>query len=344
METKKALITGITGQDGSYLAELLLSKGYEVHGLVRKAVRGDWGPDFPVGALADNVHWIKGDIRSSRDMYGIFDDITYYDEVYHLAAQSDVAYSFSHPDETYDINITGTLNLLNAIKDNVLDTRIYFAGSSEMFGQPPTKPQDELYPMKPRSPYAVSKLSGYWSSKVYRDAYNMFISCGILYNHESPRRGHNFVTRKIAHGVAEFVNNFHQPFKLGNLDARKDWGYAPEYVEGMWRMLQQDKPDDFILATNEMHTVREFLEEALRVAGIEALPVINPTNQMTYEYGMYQGNTTCPVVEIDANLYRPSEADNYQGDYNKAKNVLGWEPKTKFKELVKIMVEAELVN
>ena len=333
METKTALITGITGQDGSYLAELLLEKGYDVYGLVRKRTNGGYGNITQ--NVYDNVHWLQGDIRSYLDVEAAINE-TYCDEVYHLAAQSDVAYSFNHPEETYQVNITGTLNMLNAMKNLNQNGKMYFAGSSEMFGQPPTKPQNEQYPMKPRSPYAVSKLSGFWSSKVYREAYGMFISCGILYNHESPRRGLNFVTRKIAKGVVDFAEAG-IPFELGNLDARKDWGNAPEYVEGMWRMLQADKPDDFILATNELHTVREFLELSLFQTGIDDWKYVADDK---LGLDMYTQNGRRIVSSVSA-LKRPLEADNYQGDYSKAKRILGWEPKVKLPELVKIMVDEE---
>lgn len=325
METKTALITGITGQDGRLLTSLLQAKGYEVTGIVRKVV-GRNTNIIPVG-----VEVIQADItdyhalKESLDVPGL-----YFDEVYHLAAQSDVSYSFEHPRETYDINIGGTLNLLNALHDPV---RIYFAGTSELFGQPKTKPQNEDYPMRPRSPYAVSKLAGYWTCRNYREAYLDHISCGILFNHESEIRGENFVTRKITSSIARYLRDG-TPFNLGNLDARKDWGYAPEYVEGMWRMLQQDKPGDYVLGTNEQHTVREFLETALEYSGIKWA---NRGRSIYYdtEYNRL-------IVSVTEALYRPSEADNYMADYTKAKNALGWEPKVKFRELAKRMMEHDL--
>lgn len=329
METKKALITGITGQDGRLLTKLLLSKGYEVTGIVRKVV----GRDNSV--IPDGVEIIYADITDFHSLSRQLDIPGFiFDEVYHLAAQSDVAYSFEHPKETYDVNIGGTLNLLNALNN---PGRIYFAGTSELYGQPTTKPQNEEYPMRPRSPYAVSKLSGYWTCRNYREAYRDYISCGILFNHESEIRGPNFVTRKISLSIARYLRDG-TPFRLGNLDARKDWGYAPDYVEGMWMMLQQDEPGDYVLATNEQHTVREFLNTALSVANIDYYVFADGGDPV------YMDSHGRPIVTVDWQLYRPSEADNYQGDYSKAERVMGWKPRTRFEDLVRIMVENDIRN
>lgn len=334
MSKKTALITGITGQDGQWLAKLLVEKGYEVIGIVRKVTRpnAQWDEDvlgpIPSGTT---IRGISGDIRDPGLIPYIFQAYDV-DEVYHLAAQSDVGYSFHYPTETYETNIDGTLHLLTALRRYSPTTKMYFAGTSEMFGQPGIVPQTELTAMKPRSPYAVSKLAGYWSAKVYREAYHLFISCGILYNHESELRGDNFVTKKITNGIKAYMSDG-VSFRLGNLDARKDWGYAPEYVEGMWRMLQHDKPDDFVLATNELHTVREFVETALQAVGIKY--ITRKQGDVTLYIDTSNNKT---ILSTNSELYRPLEADNYQGEYYKAKNHLGWEPKTKFKDLVKIMM------
>ncbi|MHB8552769.1 MAG: GDP-mannose 4,6-dehydratase [Thermoplasmataceae archaeon] len=333
METKTALITGITGQDGRLLTRLLKSKGYEVTGLIRKAVNRNLN-------LMEDVNYIYADVRDSHAIREIFNGpCDYYDEVYHLAAQSDVAYSFDHPQETYDININGTLNILNAVQENQI-TKVYFAASSEMFGQPLTMPQNEEYPMKPKSPYAVSKLAGYWTARCYREAYKMHARCGILYNHESELRGQNFVTRKITTGIAKYLRDG-TPFSLGNIDARKDWGYAPEYVEGMWKIMQAEQDSDYVLATNEQHTVREFMNTALDVAGIKwAMTSENGSNPRgSGWYDLHNGKLIC---DVDWQLYRLAEADNYKGDASKANSELGWIPKVNFKTLVKIMTEHDL--
>jgi len=331
MESKTALITGITGQDGRLLARLLVRKGYTVTGVIRKAVSRNHG------YIEDGVSYVYADITdypTLRDVLGV--PGAFYDEIYHLAAQSDVAYSFEHPNETYNINIGGTLNVIHALKERM--GRMYFAGTSELFGQPKTKPQTEETPMHPRSPYAVSKLAGFWTCINRREAHHDHISCGILFNHESEIRGSNFVTRKITMSLASYLAHG-TPFTLGNLSARKDWGYAPDYVEGMWRMLQHREPDDFVLATNEQHTVREFLEEAMNVAGIE-YELIKGTGGDVY----IDRDTGEKIVESTADNYRMAEADNYQGDYTKAKTILGWEPKVRFRDLVKIMMKHDMQN
>jgi GDPmannose 4,6-dehydratase len=265
----KALITGITGQDGYFLSQLLLQKGYEVYGVVRRNSSKSLGT---LSRLPEDVRreirLLEGDVTDTGFMNRIVSEIKP-DEFYHLAAQSFVAYSFANPSATYDTNIGGTLNVVNAIKDYSPRTRLYFAASSEMFGKPEVVPQNEETPFRPRSPYAVSKLAGYWTVKVYREAYGIFASNGILFNHESEVRGPEFVTRKISLGVARIAHGSTEPIVLGNLSAVKDWGYARDYVEGMWAMLQQEKPDDFVLGTGEAHTVREFATEAFRVVGID---------------------------------------------------------------------------
>ncbi len=335
METKIAFITGITGQDGHYLTDFLLKKGYEIHGLTRKTVR-DAKPDWE---KFNDVIMHYGDVRDHNTVENIVMKIRP-DEVYHLAAQSDVAYSFKYPDETYHINIDGTLHILNAILP-LENVRMYFAGTSEMFGLPDTKPQNENTPMRPKSPYAVSKLAGFYTSKVYRESYKKFVSCGILFNHESPLRGPNFVTRKITLGIARYLK-YGLPFSLGNIYSRKDWGFAGDYVEGMWMMLQHSEPDDFVLATNEQHTVKEILEEACRVANIKTKWVKKIINKDIVTEDLYDEESGKLIMSVDPQLFRPSESENYQGDYSKAKRILGWEPKTKFKDLVKIMMTEEL--
>ncbi len=335
METKTALITGITGQDGRLLARLLKSKGYDVSGLIRKAVNRN--PE----TMEDGVNYIYGDVRDARTIHEILSPPrTFYDEIYHLAAQSDVAYSFEHPQETYDININGTLNVLNAVRGKAGITKLYFAASSEMFGQPPTMPQNEEYPMKPKSPYAVSKLAGYWSTRCYREAYKVQARCGILYNHESELRGQNFVTRKITKGIAKYLKDG-TSFSLGNIDARKDWGYAPEYVEGMWRIMQSEDDTDYVLATNKQHTVREFMNTALDMAGIN-WAMISKKNTDPIGSGWYDLKNKRLICDVKQDLYRPAEADNYKGDASKAYNELDWLPKVDFNSLVNIMMEHDL--
>ena len=332
----KAIITGITGQDGHYLAKLLLYEGYEVYGFVRKV------HNRPLDGL-EGVCIYEGDITDQASVSKAITQICP-NEIYHLASQSDVAYSFVHPEETYHTNIDGTLHVLNAVQSlhGIKDIKVYFAGTSEMFGNPQTVPQAENTPMKPVSPYGVSKLAGFWTAKVYRESYGLSISCGIAYNHESELRPTRFVTRKITMGIADYLRT-HKAFQLGNLDAKKDWGYAPDYVDGMWRMLQHES-DDYVLATGEMHTVREFLETALEVAGIDYIKTSGKNS--TTEYvdvvhgnGRYRNNV---IVSTTKQLYRPSEADNYMGDYSKAKRELGWKPKIMFKELVKLMMKHDL--
>ena len=333
---KKAIITGISGQDGYFLSKLLYDKGYEIHGVIRR------NSSMSVG----NLGLLPEKVRESIIIhYGDLTDANFFakllqnekpDELYHLAAQSFVGYSFQNPSSTYDVNISGTLNVVNAIKDYSPATRMYFAASSEMYGQPETVPQNENTPFKPRSPYAISKLAGFWTAKTYRDAYGLFMSNGISFNHESEVRGPEFVTRKISQAVSRIAAGSREQLELGNLNAKKDWGYAQDYVEGMWMMLQYEKPDDFVLGTGELHTVREFATEAFSVAGLR----IHWEGKGVDERGIDdRGNV---VVKVNPVLFRPLEADNFLADYSKAEKLLGWKPRTKFKELVKIMVESDM--
>ena len=311
----KALITGITGQDGSYLAELLLSKGYEVYGLVRRS-------STPNTSRIDHLPKVKlvyGDLMDSHALSNIMREIKP-DEVYNLAAQSHVHVSFDIPDYTSDVTGIGALRLLEAVKHEHPTAKFYQASSSEMFGKVLQIPQSETTPFNPRSPYACAKVFAHHTIKLYRDAYKMFACNGILFNHESPRRGDNFVTKKITKAVARIKLGKQKDLILGNLDAKRDWGYAPEYVEAMWRILQQPEPDDYVIATGETHSVQEFVEEAFASVGL---------NWKEH-------------VKIDPHFYRPAEVDQLIGDFSKAKQKLGWQPKTTFKQLVKIMVEADL--
>ncbi len=332
----KALITGITGQDGYFLSQLLLSKGYEVYGVVRRnSSRSRGNLSLLPEGLRDQIRLLEGDVTDTNFMNKALSDVKP-DELYHLAAQSFVAYSFANPSFTYDVNIGGTLNAVNAVRDYSPRTRLYFAATSELFGKPDHVPQNEQTPFRPRSPYAVSKLAGYWTVKVYRDAYGLFACNGILFNHESEVRGPEFVTRKISLGVARIARGSREPIVLGNLSAVKDWGYAKDYVEGMWMMLQQGKPDDYVLGTGEAHTVREFATEAFKVAGIS----VRWEGEGLDEVGLSEDGRV--LVRVSKEFFRPLEADNFLADYSKAKEKLGWQPKTSFKELVKIMVESDL--
>jgi len=320
---KRALITGITGQDGSYLAELLLSKGCEVHGIIRRASTFNTGrldhiySDPHLNKTALKLHY--GDLSDASAMARLIDKIAP-DEIYNLAAQSHVRVSFDSPEYTTDITATGVVRLLEAIRETGIKPRFYQASSSEMFGKVHEVPQRETTPFYPRSPYGCAKVYAHWITVNYRESYGLHASNGILFNHESPRRGETFVTRKITRAVAHILAGLQQKLYLGNLDAKRDWGYAQEYVEAMWLMLQQDQPDDYVIATNETHSVREFLEAAFAHAGLD--------------WRKY--------VEIDPNYYRPTEVDLLIGDYSKAKKKLGWEPKTRFVDLVKLMVEADV--
>ena len=319
---KKALITGITGQDGSYLAELLLAKGYGVHGLIRRASTFNTGrldsiyqdPHQPENRL--HLHY--GDLSDSGQLTNLIYNVQP-EEIYHLGAQSHVMVSFEMAEYTGDITALGTIRLLEAIRRSGIRTRFYQASSSEMYGDAPA-PQNEETPFRPRSPYAVAKVHSFWTVNNYREGYNLFACNGILFNHESPRRGETFVSRKISRAVARIKLGVQDKLYLGNLEAKRDWGYAPEYVEAMWRIVQQDRSDNFVIATGETHSVREFLDEAF--------------GQVDLDWKKY--------VEIDKRYLRPTEVDLLVGDARKAKRQFGWEPKVRFKELVKIMVEADL--
>jgi GDPmannose 4,6-dehydratase len=320
---KKALITGITGQDGSYLAEWLLDKGCEVHGLIRRASTFNTGRLDAIYAdphVRDNRLFLHyGDLSDASGLSRLLNQVQP-DELYNLAAQSHVRVSFDSPEYTTDVTATGTVRLLEAIRETGLNPRFYQASSSEMFGRAREFPQNESTPFHPRSPYGCSKAFAYWITVNYREAYGVHASNGILFNHESPRRGATFVTRKITRAVAHIAAGLQDKLYLGNLDAERDWGYAKEYVQAMWLMLQQDKPDDYVIATNETHSVREFLDLAF--------------GHVDLDWRKY--------VEIDPRYYRPSEVDVLRGDYSKAKRQLGWEPKTAFPDLVKLMVEADI--
>jgi GDPmannose 4,6-dehydratase len=321
---KKALITGITGQDGSYLAELLLSKGYEVHGLIRRAStfntrRIDHIYHDP-HANGEPVHLYLhyGDVATADSLLDVIYNIRP-EEIYHLAAQSHVRVSFDMPEYTGDITGLGTIRILEAIRKAKLDTRFYQASSSEMFGSA-KPPQNENTPFEPRSPYAAAKVYSYWVTRNYREGYHMFATNGILFNHESPRRGETFVTRKITRALAAIVAGRQKTLYLGNLDSRRDWGYAPEYVEAMWRILQQETPDDYVIGTGESHSVREFLDEAFGYVGLD---------WKTY-------------VKIDPRYFRPTEVDYLLSDPSRSKEKLDWQPRVRFHELVRIMVDADL--
>jgi GDPmannose 4,6-dehydratase len=320
---KKALITGITGQDGSYLAEFLLNKGYEVHGLVRRSsIFNRERIDHLSSDVESQVHLpfylYYGDLSDSGSLLELIYDVRP-DEIYHLAAQSHVRISFDMPEYTADVTGLGTIRILEAVRKSGIKTRYYQASSSEMFGSAPP-PQNELTPFEPQSPYAVSKVFSYWMARNYCKGYGFFACNGILFNHESPRRGENFVTRKITRAVAAIIKGKQQVVNLGNLDARRDWGYAPEYVEAMWLMLQQEKPGDYVIGTGAAHTVREFVIEAFSYAGLD--------------WQKY--------VRISPVYFRPTEVDYLLADCRKANQELGWAARIGFKELVRIMVDADM--
>jgi GDPmannose 4,6-dehydratase len=320
---KKALITGITGQDGSYLADLLLEKGYEVHGIIRRASTFNTSridhlyADPHINGVRMFLHY--GDLADSVNLVKLLYELKP-DEIYHLGAQSHVRVSFDIPEYTSDVTGVGTIRILEAIREVGLRSRFYQASSSEMFGKAQTVPQNEKTPFWPRSPYGVAKVFSYWATVNYRESYGLQASNGILFNHESPRRGETFVTRKISRAVAAIKQGLQKELFLGNLEAKRDWGYAPEYVEAMWRILQQDAGDDFVIATGETHTVREFAEAAFAYVDLDLKK----------------------YVKHDPRYERPAEVDLLIGDASKAKKVLGWEPKVRFKDLVRIMVDADM--
>jgi len=336
---KIALITGITGQDGSYLTELLLDKGYEVHGIVRR--HSTSGNDERIAHLLKNprVHLHYGDLTDSSNLARLISKLKP-TEVYNLAAQSHVGVSFEVPEYTAEATGVGTLRLLEAIKESGLPIRFYQASTSELFGGiPETAPQSEKTPFYPKSPYGVAKLYSYWITVNYRESYDLFACNGILFNHESPRRGDNFVTRKITLAVANILAGKQEKLSLGNMDAKRDWGFAGDYVEGMWRMLQQDQPGDYVLATNETHTVREFVTAAFKEVGID----IRFEGKGIDEKG-YDAKTGRLLVDVAPEFFRPAEVEFLWGDCTKAETELGWKRKTDFEGLVKMMVNSDVLH
>jgi len=341
---KKAFITGISGQDGSYLAELLLANGYEVHGMIR---RSSLETRTRIDHLYQDPHAVNrsfflhfGDITDSSCVFALIQKIQP-NEIYNLAAQSHVRVSFETPDYTANVDALGTLRILEAIRTLGLQdmTKYYQASTSELFGKVQEIPQKETTPFYPRSPYGSAKIFSYWTTVNYREAYNIFSTNGILFNHESPRRGDSFVTKKIVQNVASINHGKSEVFFMGNLDAKRDWGYAPDYVEAMWRILQQDKADDFVIATGETHTVREFIELSFQYIGVE----IEWQGEGLDEIGLDK-KTGITRIKIDPWYFRPTEVDILIGDPRKAKSILGWEPKVKFKKLINIMMEDALIE
>jgi GDPmannose 4,6-dehydratase len=322
--TRRALITGVTGQDGSYLAELLLAKGYEVWGIVRRSSSFNTGRIDPIYQDPHDPEYrfrlVYGDLHDGSSLNRVLRTVRP-DEIYNLGAQSHVRVSFDVPEYTADVTALGTVRLLEAIRESGINPRFYQASSSELFGSAPP-PQSEITPFHPRSPYGVAKLYAYWITVNYRESYGMYACNGILFNHESPRRGETFVSRKITRAAARIRLGLQDKLFLGNLDAKRDWGYAADYVEAMWRMLQLERPDDFVIATGETHTVREFLDEAF--------------GRLDLDWHRH--------VEIDPRYFRPAEVDELRGDTSKARRVLGWEPRVRFRELVARMVDADLAD
>ena len=317
---KKALITGITGQDGSYLAEFLLAKGYQVHGIVRRVALEDVEHRlWRIKHILDKLTLHSASLENYASIFKVVEKVVP-DECYHLAAQSFVSYSFEDEFSTINTNLNGTHYVLSAIKEKAPDCKFYFAASSEMFGVAEKSPQSELTPFHPRSPYGISKVAGHHLTRNYREAYNIFAASGILFNHESPRRGFEFVTRKISSAVVKIKLGLQKNLELGNLEAKRDWGFAGDYIEAMWMMLQQDEADDYVIATEETHSVKEFLELAFGHVGL---------NYQDY-------------VRVDERFYRPAEIHELRGDCNKARTKFGWKPKVPFAELVKMMVDSDL--
>lgn len=333
MAMKRVLITGITGQDGSYLAELLLEKGYEVYGLVRRKSKLDFNN---AEHLKGRVTFLFGDMTDSASLLRAM-EIAKPDEIYNLAAQSFVTTSWETPLSTADINAIGVTKLLEAVRLVKPETRVYQASTSEMFGKVQAVPQNEKTPFYPRSPYGVSKLYGHWIIKNYRESYGMFACSGILFNHESERRGAEFVTRKITISVARIQAGLQECLELGNLNASRDWGHSADYVRAMWLMLQQDKADDFVVATGETHTVRDFVSKAFRAAGME----LEFHREGVKEFATLKG-TNRVLVKVNPEFFRPAEVDLLIGDAAKAKTVLGWEPKISYDELVCRMVKSDI--
>ena len=320
MESKKAIITGISGQDGSYLAELLVNQGYEVHGIVLQIEYEKPDQSFTkLAKVLDKIHLHPGSIEAYPSLMEIFKEVQP-DECYHLAAASFVSFNIEDEFSVFNININGTHNVLSVIKQVAPNCKFYFAGSSELFGNTKQFPQNESTPFNPRSAYGISKLTGYHLTRLYRENYNLFACNGILYNHESPRRGIEFVTRKITHAAAQIKKGLINSLPLGNLDARRDWGFAKDYVEAMWLMLQQPTPDDYVISTGELHSVRDVCELAFQCVGLD--------------YRDY--------VKVDERYMRPDETTPLVGDSSKAKKVLGWQPSVSFKELIEMMVDYDL--
>jgi len=335
---KTALISGITGQDGSYLAEILLKKDYEVHGIVRRS------SSFNTGRIDHIIHdeqyknkffFHHGDITDSSNLNRLLEEVEP-DEIYNLAAQSHVHVSFDIPDYTAQVDALGTLRFLDAIRKTRIKTKFYQASTSEIFGKVQDSPQNERTPFYPRSPYGTAKLYAYWIVINYREAYDLFACNGILFNHESPRRGETFVTRKITRGVSRIKEGLQNQILLGNLNAKRDWGYAPEYCEGMWLMLQQEKPEDFVLATGKQYSVREFVESSFKELNIQITWKGEGVNEIGID--LETGKT---LVSVDPKYYRPTEVHTLLGDATKAKNKLAWEAKTSFNELVRKMIHSD---
>ena len=327
---KIALITGITGQDGSYLAELLLEKGYEVHGIVR---RSSLINTHRIEHIYPQLQLHYGDLTDATNLISVIKKVEP-DEIYNLGAQSHVKVSFETPDYTAQVDGLGTLRVLEAVRLLGMEkkTRIYQASTSELYGEVQETPQSETTPFHPRSPYGVAKLYGYWIIKNYRESYGMHCSSGILFNHESPRRGETFVTRKITRGLSRISSGLQSSIELGNLNAKRDWGHAKDYVEAMWLMLQQDEPDDYVIATGQQYSVKEFIEEAAPIFGFNIEWMGEGLDEIGYDWGMKR-----TVISVNDRYFRPAEVESLLGDATKAKEKLGWEPKTTFKELVEDM-------
>ena len=333
--TKVALITGITGQDGSYLAELLLEKDYEVHGIVR---RSSLINTHRIDHIYPQLHLHYGDLTDSTNLISVIKKVEP-DEIYNLGAQSHVKVSFETPDYTAQVDGLGTLRVLEAVRLLGMEkkTRIYQASTSELYGEVQETPQSETTPFHPRSPYGVAKLYGYWIVKNYREAYGMHCSSGILFNHESPRRGETFVTRKITRGLSRISVGLQDVLELGNLNAKRDWGHAKDYVEAMWLMLQQDEPDDYVIATGQQYSVKEFIEEAAPIFGFNIEWMGEGLDEIGYDWGMKR-----TVISVNDRYFRPAEVESLLGDATKAKEKLGWEPKITFEEMVHEMMESDV--
>lgn len=336
---KTALITGITGQDGYFLSKLLIEKGYEVHGLVRRNSQMSFGSLRKLDEATFKqikIHW--GDVTDHTVIVKLVHEMQF-DEIYHLAAQSFVALSFTNPQVTYDTNISGTLNVVNAIKEFSPKTRLYFAATSELYGKAQAKPQNEATPFYPRSPYGVSKLAGFWTVKNYREAYGLFMCSGILFNHESEMRGEEFVTKKIVKAVVDISRGKKEFLEIGNLYARRDWGYAGDYVDGMWLMLQQPEPDDFVLATGVNHSIKDFIQVAFKNLGIDLVW----EGEGLEEVGKNMADGKI-LVKVNRDFFRPSDVEDLVGDASRAKSVLGWSFTVDFEKIVKIMIDYELAQ